>query len=396
MRLIIIFSLIILTGCSTNLIPANLAPSTNVPLAFATATLLPTFTPRPSMTFTPPTIAPTVAPILANLKTQVNVRAKPDISAEVLGVISYGTRVQIIGKDPGSTWFQIIYPENSASYGWVNAAYVQVSEGDAKGIPVAQVDPSRLSTPSSADSLQSPPVNITATLPAERNGRVTKQIFVRVGPGQTFATLGTVNSGTTVILLGRNQNNVWIQIKFEAAANGKGWVAAAFLEGADLAGLPFFDNAGNQISEAVPVIISGKEILTPTAFSPAPVDGDSVQKPAVRIKFSPDGSREFTFSSELSSPSGDTEDYVAFTPYEATNQSTYLYFRLDCIGNGGITATLEKDGLPISDVKPIFCGNYDVVIKVLGGVEYTLLLKADGSGGPLRYVSYTLKVNSLR
>jgi len=114
------------------------------------------------------------------------------------------------------------------------------------------------------------------------------------------------------------------------------------------------------------------------------------------LQFSPDSAREFTFSSDLSSPDGDGTDWIAFTPYEPTNQSTYVYFKLECSGNEGITARLEKDGVPVPDVKPLVCGNYDLAMKVLGGKEYVLVLSADGSGSLPRYTRYNLYVRSER
>jgi len=70
----------------------------------------------------------------------------------------------------------------------------------------------------------------------------------------------------------------------------------------------------------------------------------------------------------------------------------YLYVRLDCAGNGGVTATLEKDGQPVADARQLVCGNYGLAMKVLGSLEYMLVLRADGSGGPLRFVKYTLTI----
>ena len=399
MRSLFIFSLILLAGCSPTPSQPSGATSTviSIPLTFATATLVPTFTPRPSVTPAPPTIAPTISPVTAVLTSQVNVRTKPDQAATALGQINYGTNVQIIGRDPSSAWLQIIYPENTASTGWVSAAYVQVPAGEIDRIQVVQVGLNNDTGSPLAlqETQQSPSIVFTPTIHTHI-ARVTKQMFVRAGPGQTFGTLGSLTSGTVVIILARNLNNIWIQIQFEGGVDGKAWVASAFLDGVDLSGLPYCDNDGNLIISGVTNVDPGQITPTATAYSPASADGDSEQKPAVRLKFSPETAREFSYSSDLSSPNGDSDDWVAFTPYEPTNQSTYIYFRLDCNGNGGVTATLQKDGTPVPEVKPILCGNYDVAIKVLGGAEYFLVMKADGSGGPLRYVKYALKVYSQR
>jgi uncharacterized protein YgiM (DUF1202 family) len=392
MRKIFLLPILILTACSFQSAPQ--ATPTITPLPFATATLIPTFTPHPSATAGIPTIAPTIAPILVSLTAQVNVRIAPDAKATSLGLLNYGKKVQVIGKDASGKWWQIIYPENSTTTGWVTTQYAPVPEEDAKKIPVVADNPSAISV--SNETPVAPAVANNTPTPAVRTASVKTQIFVRSGPGQTYDTLGTVNAGTIVTPTGRNENNVWVQIQFDGGAEGKGWVASAYLDGADLQGLPIFDNQGKLVFAPTAVLNPGQPTLTATAFSPAAIDGDSEQNPSVRLKFSPDGAGELTFSSELSSPNGDATDWVAFTPYEPTNQSTYVYFKLECRGNGGITATLEKDGIPVPEIKPLVCGNYDFAVQVLGGQEYMLVLNADGSAGPLRFVSYNLHIKLMR
>ncbi len=392
MRMPFLFLFLFLSACSSRVVSAEQVVPTSTSALFATATLVPTVTSRPSLTAAPPTIAPTISPILALLTAQVNVRAAPDKSASVLGLLNYGTRVQVIGKDLGSEWWQIIYPENSTTTGWVALTYVQIAEADARKIPVVQAN--------SPTVTQLPAVSAGTPEPVVHSAKLKAQINVRSGPGQAFESKGLLNAGTIVILTGRSQNNVWVQIKFDGGVDGKGWVAAAYLEAADLAGLPYFDNQGAPVAAEAgapnpPAGTGGQPTSSPTAFSAAAPDGDSEKNPAAKIKFSPDSVREFIYSSDLSSPNGDPTDWVAFSAYEPTNQSTFVYFKLKCSGNGGITATLEQDGLPVAGARTIVCGNYDVAIKVLGGKEYILVLNADGSGGQLRYVSYTLTVTSL-
>jgi len=399
MRKIFLISLLFLAACSAQSTPQ--ATPTLAPLAFATATLPPTVTPHPSATAGIPTIVPTIAPITTSLTAQVNVRVAPDKNATSLGLLNYGQKVQVIGKDANGKWWQIIYPENSVTTGWIAADYAPVSEGDSGRIPVMQVSdlPTQsAAAPEPSNGTDAPVVaNITPT-PASRTAKVKAQIFIRKGPGQMFDTLGMVDAGTVVAITGRNVNNVWVQIQHEGGTDGKAWVAAAYLDGANLQGLPFFDNQGMLISSSSMAVNTnpGQPAATATAVSAAALDGDSEKNPGVRVKFSPDGAGELTFSSDLSSPNGDATDWVAFTPYEPMNQSTYVYFKLECAGNGGITAILEKDGIPVPERKPLVCGNYDLAVQVLGGQEYMLVLNSDGSGGMLRYVHYTLYINSKR
>lgn len=397
MRIYILVLLILLTACSTKAIQDKQTTPSPTALPFATATLRPTFTPRPSATLLPPTLAPTIAPVNGTLSTQVNVRSIPDKNANSLGLLVYGTRVQIIGKDTSGTWWQIIYPTNSNSTAWVNASFVNVSQDDVDKIPVINIEVTETPNVPHLPNVTGVPSTqaLTATVPP-RTAKVLTQINVRAGPGQSFPTLGLLEANAIVNPMGRNQNNSWIQILFDKGTDGKGWVAAAYLNGVDLTGLPYFDGHGNQISDGSLSSSPGLLTLTPTAFSPAAADGDSESKPSIQMQFSPDGAREFTYSGDVSSPNGDTTDWIAFTPYEPTNQSTYVYLKLSCTGNGGITGVLDKDGTAVPETKVIVCGNYDLAMKVQGGAGYILVLTADGSNGPLRYTQYTLSIKSTR
>ena len=69
--------------------------------------------------------------------------------------------------------------------------------------------------------------------------------------------------------------------------------------------------------------------LTPTV-GPAFADGDSQAAPAVRVNFSAAGTHRFTYSSQVSAPEGDAEDWVEFTPYAASGTDARLTFSLAC------------------------------------------------------------------
>ncbi len=380
----LILFLTLLTACSG---PAAepMATITPSPLPFYTATLPPTFTPRPSLTSAPPAIAPTFAPVGGTTNAQVNVRSAPSSTASSLGLLDFGAQAQVIGKDSTNQWLMIIYPENSSTTAWVAASFIQITGGDISQLPVMQasVPAAPLSTiPPEAESTRNP---YFATI------KVT--INVRSGPASAFESLGMIDAGKVVILTGRNEINTWYRIQYPIGTQEVGWVAAAYVEGANLQGLPYYDNQGSLIYAPGEGNIPGQPTLTPTSFSPAAGDSDSEQNPAVRLEFSPSGAESFSYSSDLSSPSGDDADWVAFVPYIPTPEAGFVYLRLDCQGNGGITASLRQDGLPLPDSRQLLCGQYGLAVKVLGGQEYILVLRADGSGGPLRYISYTLTIS---
>lgn len=378
---LLVFSL--LTACSAPSAAEPTATRTASPRPFFTATLPPTFTPRPSLTPAPLTIAPTFAPANGITNAQINVRSAPSSNASALGLLPASTTIQVIGRDSSDQWLMIIYPPNSSTTGWVAASFITLEGRELSSLPVMQA-----SAPGLPPTLSEP-----SPSPNPYFATIKTTINVRSGPASTFDSLGMIETGKVVILNGRNQTNTWYRIYYPIGTQEIGWVAAAYVDAPNLQGLPYYDNQGNLVYAPGEGGAPGQPTLTPTSFSPAAGDGDSEQNPAVRLEFSPSGAESFSYSSDVSSPTGDDADWVAFTPYLPTSEAGYVYLRLDCKGNGGITASLRKDGLPLSNAPQLVCGQYGLAVKVLGGQEYLLVLRADGSGGPLRYVSYTVKIS---
>lgn len=111
-------------------------PDTPTPTApvIITATLPPTQTPRPSATPVLPTPTVPVAPVEGQTTSQLNVRSAPSADSDLLGSVQIFSKVQIVGKDPTSTWWMIVYPESPTGTGWVTAQFVQAA--DTQNVPV--------------------------------------------------------------------------------------------------------------------------------------------------------------------------------------------------------------------------------------------------------------------
>ncbi len=368
---------------------ATRATDRSLPL-FATATLNPTPTLHPSATIVPPSITPTSVLLMVEITTQVNVRAGAEISTKSLGLLNIPDKVQVIGKSEDGLWLKIYYPINSSSTGWIYASFTKISKSNLDSLKITLPEPVQQPTGTQIPSVDG---NLTPTQ-AIRKSHVKNMINVRSGPGQTFPSIGILSPPSSVILIGRNLNNLWIQIQYDASPSSVGWVAAAFLENPDLSGLPYFDDQGKPIGSTETQPGQTPSISSTSAHLPVADDGDSAQNPAVRVVFSPEGDRELSYSSDLSTPSGDKTDWVAFTPYQPEQQTINIYLKLECSGNGGITALVEADGQPLVGVKPLLCGNYGFAVPVTGGKEYLVVLNADPSGGPIRFVHYTLFVKS--
>ena len=61
--------------------------------------------------------------------------------------------------------------------------------------------------------------------------KTTAALAVRVGPGDSYATLGTMSRGDIVEVLGRDFDSKWLAIRFPPGSGSRGWIPAASVEG---------------------------------------------------------------------------------------------------------------------------------------------------------------------
>ena len=295
--------------------------------------------------------------------TQLNVRAEPSTASSVVGIIPVDTSVQITGKDPAGNWWQILYPQGQDGKGWVTAQYVSTANGTA--VPVIgggnEVDPN------SRD---------TAT--------VQQQLNVRSGPGTGFNSLGTLNANDVVRLTGKDAKGAWLQIEFQTGPEGKGWINAAFVQARGVENLPIVSEAGEAIGTGTPTGIPPTS--TPTVI-PARQDNDSPTNPIASIAFDPFGTNTLIYTGDVSSPEGDSEDWLQFTPYNDT-----VDISLECRGGNNLEVTILENGQP-SPLK-LTCGEQDKPFAVTAGSVYLFQLKSSQFPGGLQYTPYTVKIQS--
>jgi len=283
------------TACSAEVT----VPDTPTPteLVIITATLPPTGTPPPSPTLEPATATPVVAPVEGQTISQLNVRSEPSAESNLLGTIQIGTNVQIVGKDPTSGWWMIVYLESPTGIGWVTAQFVQVA--DPSNVPVFG---------GSASS----PVNTPIS-----------------GAGPTVAA------------------------------------------------------GGGPISSPAPTLSLA------TAFP----DGDSPQSPAVSITLSKASLRSFNYSSDISSPEGDPEDWVQFTLDGQFGQQTNVAVILNCSGSSALNVELIQNNALLQGWQEITCGQpSQLQLYLYAGAPYYLRLYPAQGNGPVNYVAYSVVV----
>jgi uncharacterized protein YraI len=293
--------------------------------------------------------------------TQINVRAEPSTASNVLGIIPADTKVQILGKDPGGNWLQILYSPGVDGKGWVTAQYVTLGAG-----------------------IEIPVIGGGGPNPSGNVAIIQQQINVRSGPGTSFNSLGTLNAQDVANLTGKDSNGTWLQIEFPSGPDGKGWVNAAFVRATGVEKLPIIAEAGQVVGTATP------SAIPPTATAtiiPAREDNDSVNSPIANVVFEPLGTNALIYNGDISTPQGDAEDWVSFKPYGDT-----IYVSLFCAGSDSLEAELLQDGATTN--MNIVCGSSPRRIPVVVGSSYAIHLYALPSSDTLQYINYTLKIQT--
>ena len=118
----------------------------------------------------------------------------------------------------------------------------------------------------------------TPTAPAQSGaplvGRIRNTASTHNGPARAYAILGTIPGGTLVTLIGRNEDQTWLQVVYPPGSQLHAWVDASFLEmTGDVSRLPL---AG---PGAGPSVIVPTQVL-PTATPTATVTPGTTGTPA--------------------------------------------------------------------------------------------------------------------
>jgi uncharacterized protein YraI len=292
--------------------------------------------------------------VTGTTSTQLNVRAEPSTAGDVLGIIAANSPVQIVGRDPGGNWWQILYETGADGKGWVTAQYVTTTGNP--GVPV---------------------IGGGAGSGAGNSAVVIQQLNIRSGPGTSFNTLGILNANDVVSLSGRNRDGSWFQIAFPDGPDVKGWINAAFVKAQDVDTLPIVADSGEVVGTGTPADTPPPP--TPTLV-PAPMDFDSADSPLKTILFERAGTQTLLYNGDVSATDGDTEDWIAFTPY-----ADRVFVSLQCSGNGSLQVEIPGSG------GAILCDEGLKPISVRAGVQSLIHIQAAPSAG-LQYINYILTI----
>lgn len=245
-------------------------------------------------------IALSSLPVLAVLQTtvtaealgQANLRATTDVSSTMVGQIVSGTRYPVIGRSEFYPWYLLGDTETQQPLGWVFAELVSI-QGDVNQVPFSTVvieeTAAPAATPTSQENLSpdtttaiSEPQlvgvaiavtpSVTPTLAGSVIGTVVGEINIRFGPGVEYPRIGVGKVGDQFRITAWHTQLPWLQIHYEAAPNGFGWVQADLLEiRGDIYILPSISQTTFDLPTltATPPVIQQSNLLggTPVALS---------------------------------------------------------------------------------------------------------------------------------
>lgn len=245
-------------------------------------TLLPEATPAaPPPTPIPTTAAenpapapsPTSAPVLASPLPEngfFNVRAQPSTEARLLGQVTAGQSVAVIGKTADGQWYLVNFATAPDGRGWVSARVVSLS-GDANTLPTVDPNVSVANpTPQNVTPTSAPAAAATLQPPYVRLKAGQEFVNVRAGPDVNTQRLGTLDTNNaTASVRARTPDGLWWQIYYPGAPNDVGWVFAQLVDFVGDANNVPIVSGSNRPQPTVTLIPVQPPTPTPTTIPPS-------------------------------------------------------------------------------------------------------------------------------
>ncbi len=265
-----IFALLIIAGCSPAGAQATPTVDVEVMIQAAAATVFanltetsvavtpipsetPTETATPERPVITPTDAPIPAPVAARASNNVTVRSEPRKGADNLGGVFFNQAVKVIARNDAATWYYIEWQKSPTGAAWVTAPAIDMKGNDPTHLPIAIIDNAKkvVVLPPIIWVINGAPLPLNPPVAGSHTAVITQLAKVRVGPGIGYSTMGTLDVGAVVVITGRLNKNVWVQIEYPSGPGERGWVSGELVKAnVDLGDLPFYNLMATPISDA--------------------------------------------------------------------------------------------------------------------------------------------------
>lgn len=175
-----------------------------------------------------PTAVPGGPTAIANYNTYIY--SGPGTNYVVYGAFLGSATAQVVGKSESGAWWAVSVPPAPGGTGWVDGAWVTVSNVDA--VPV----------------LPTPPVPPTTGLvpPAAGDPQATALVntYVRTGPGPTFPAYGVAPQAATGRVIGKSADGAWWVVRLDPTkvGAGYGWVTASTVTASNVDTVPVIES----------------------------------------------------------------------------------------------------------------------------------------------------------
>ena len=246
----------------------------------------------------------------------------------------------------------------------------------------------------------------TATVPvAPVEGQTTSQLNVREAPSAESAQLGTVTIFAKVQIVGKDPTGGWWMIVYPESATGTGWVTAEFVQVSDPSKVPVINTEPRR--RRMPVQRKQAPWVRPEAQNPQRLPlrlfwRRLTQMAIVAVPGSQHypftaSLRSFNYSSDISSPEGDPEDWVQFILGGQSGQETMVSVVLEPSGSGALNVELVQNGASLQGWENIPCGQRSQLqLTLFAGAPYSLHLWPAPGNSSVSYIAYTVIVELVK
>lgn len=229
--------------------PTQAPPPTEVP----TQPQPPGPTPDPNI---PVAVVPTAAPgepsAIADYNTTIY--SGPGEDYVVYAVFLGSQTAEVVGKNEDGSWWAISVPVAPGGSGWVDGAWVTVSNVD--NVPVLPTPP----VPNSVEMVPPGPDDPQAT--------AITNVYVRTGPAVNYPAYGIAPAGASGRVIGVSEDGQWwvVRINPENVGVGFGWVQAQFTQASNVSDVQTIENPDTHASAQPSLPVEGGPTATATDY----------------------------------------------------------------------------------------------------------------------------------
>ena len=209
-------------------------------------------------------------------------------------------------------------------------------------------------------------------------GQTISQMNVRDIPSDGGQQVGIIEIFAEVEIVGTDPAKKWWLILYPESATGKGWILAEFVQVEDASGVPVVSTeptSAPQVSTTEASSNTGGAVVTSTptlSLATAPNDGDSAENPAIIHTLSKVDFPYFEYSSELSAPEGDSDDWVRFSLAGDAGQEKIVAVVVDNTGSGRLNLELIQNGVILQSWEKLDFSRHQLQLYLYVGAPYSL------------------------